>query len=78
MGGDHGLALQQSPDPSHEGSAMVALVRGSVGVGVPGPCLIVAANLLTNRFTQVRVALALFFVNVTKGKGQVIGSSTRP
>jgi hypothetical protein len=34
MGGDHGLALQESPDPSHEGSAMVALVRGSVGVGV--------------------------------------------
>jgi hypothetical protein len=34
MGCDHGLALQESPDPSHEGSAMVALVRGSVGVGV--------------------------------------------
>jgi hypothetical protein len=34
----------------------------------------VAANLLTNRFTQVRVALALFFVNLTKGKGQAMGS----
>jgi hypothetical protein len=52
MGGDHGLALQESvPDPSHEGSAVIALVRGSVGVG-SGPCRIVAANLLTNRFTQ--------------------------
>jgi hypothetical protein len=35
MGGDHGL--------SHEGSAVVALVRGC---GRPGPCRIVAANLL--------------------------------
>jgi hypothetical protein len=52
MGGDHGLALQEPPDPSHEVSAVVALVRGSVGMGVPGPCRIVAANLLTNRFTQ--------------------------
>jgi hypothetical protein len=34
VGGDHGLALQESPDPAHEGSAMVALVRGPVGVGV--------------------------------------------
>jgi hypothetical protein len=50
MGGDHGLALQESPDPSHEGSAVVALVRGC---GRPGPCRIVAANLLTNRFTAV-------------------------
>jgi hypothetical protein len=33
--GDHGLALQESvPDPSHESSAMVALARGSVGMGV--------------------------------------------
>jgi hypothetical protein len=32
---------------------MVALVRGSVGVGVPWTMpKIVAANLLTNRFTQ--------------------------
>jgi hypothetical protein len=50
MGGDHGLALQEFPDP-------LMKVRPwspwSVGVGVPGPCRIVAANLLTNRFTPV-------------------------
>jgi hypothetical protein len=66
MGGDHGLTLQESPDPSHEGSAVVALVRGRGRWTMP------------NRGSQPVNKCLIFCERDERKVAKAIAPSTRP